>query len=228
MPVGPGVPFCPPCYPAISPALPSALSLLESRWTSSHPLAPVAGGEQRGKQPWLLAVVPEQQPGGVGPPGSHRISVFQGEALRLKQDASALLGRVDTDTAQYRQLQSRAGRWEEEIKQALRRGEGERAVRGWLGWGCGVSHLQRELDGASTGRPWHHCCHVLSQPVCQGEVVLPAGCRIAPFLTNPVWIFRSWWETSLRAQSCWCRVSPAHRLPVRQAEELLLERLELR
>uniref|UniRef100_A0A8C0BDB9 Laminin subunit gamma 2 n=1 Tax=Buteo japonicus TaxID=224669 RepID=A0A8C0BDB9_9AVES len=56
------------------------------------------------------------------------VSLFQGEATRLKQDASALLSLVDTYMAQYRQLQSRTGRWEEEIKQLLRRGEGERAT----------------------------------------------------------------------------------------------------
>ncbi|XP_008947715.1 PREDICTED: laminin subunit gamma-2-like, partial [Merops nubicus] len=54
------------------------------------------------------------------------IGSFEGEATRLKQDASALLSLVDTYMAQYRQLQSRTGRWEEEIKQLLRRGEGER------------------------------------------------------------------------------------------------------
>lgn len=133
MPVGQGVPFCPPCYLASSPALPSALSLLESHWTSSHPFAPVAGWEQRGKHPLLLAVVPEEHWGMVGPPGSHHISMFQGEAIRLKQDTSALLSLVDTYMAQYRQLQSRTGRWEEEIKQTLQRGEGKRAVRGWVG-----------------------------------------------------------------------------------------------
>ncbi|NXT50400.1 LAMC2 protein, partial [Pluvianellus socialis] len=56
------------------------------------------------------------------------IGSFEGEATRLKQDASALLSLVDTYMAQYRQLQSRTGRWEEEIKQLLRRGEGERAT----------------------------------------------------------------------------------------------------
>ncbi|NWI27035.1 LAMC2 protein, partial [Sula dactylatra] len=56
------------------------------------------------------------------------ISSFEGEATRLKQDASALLSLVDTYMAQYKQLQSRTGRWEEEIKQLLRRGEGERAT----------------------------------------------------------------------------------------------------
>ncbi|NXP08252.1 LAMC2 protein, partial [Thinocorus orbignyianus] len=55
------------------------------------------------------------------------IGSFEGEATRLKQDASALLSLVDTYMAQYRQLQSRVGRWEEEIKQLLQRGEGERA-----------------------------------------------------------------------------------------------------
>uniref|UniRef100_A0A8C8E694 Laminin subunit gamma 2 n=1 Tax=Otus sunia TaxID=257818 RepID=A0A8C8E694_9STRI len=64
----------------------------------------------------------------LGPPGSHHLSVFQGEATRLKQDASALLSLVDTSMAQYRQLQSRTGRWEEEIKQLLQKGEGERAT----------------------------------------------------------------------------------------------------
>ncbi|NXJ77186.1 LAMC2 protein, partial [Trogon melanurus] len=53
---------------------------------------------------------------------------FEGEATQLKQDASALLSLVDTSMAQYKQLQSRTGRWEEEIKQLLRRGEGERAT----------------------------------------------------------------------------------------------------
>ncbi|XP_050757387.1 laminin subunit gamma-2 [Gymnogyps californianus] len=56
------------------------------------------------------------------------IGSFEGEATRLKQDASALLSLVDTYMAQYRQLQSRTGRWEEEIKQLLRKGEGERAT----------------------------------------------------------------------------------------------------
>ncbi|KFP19203.1 Laminin subunit gamma-2, partial [Egretta garzetta] len=56
------------------------------------------------------------------------ISSFEGEATRLKQDASALLSLVDTYMAQYRQLQSRMGRWEEEIKQLLQRGEGKRAM----------------------------------------------------------------------------------------------------
>uniref|UniRef100_A0A8C3J746 Laminin subunit gamma 2 n=1 Tax=Calidris pygmaea TaxID=425635 RepID=A0A8C3J746_9CHAR len=56
------------------------------------------------------------------------IGSFEGEATRLKQDASALLSLVDTYMAQYRQLQSRTGRWEEEIKQLLQKGEGERAT----------------------------------------------------------------------------------------------------
>ncbi|CAN0294827.1 unnamed protein product [Bubo scandiacus] len=56
------------------------------------------------------------------------IGSFEGEATRLKQDSSALLSLVDTSMAQYRQLQSRTGRWEEEIKQLLQRGEGERAT----------------------------------------------------------------------------------------------------
>ncbi|NXI30726.1 LAMC2 protein, partial [Sterrhoptilus dennistouni] len=52
---------------------------------------------------------------------------FKEEASRLKQDSSALLGLVDTSLAQYRALQSRVGRWEEEAKQLLQGQEGERA-----------------------------------------------------------------------------------------------------
>ncbi|POI19570.1 hypothetical protein CIB84_016685 [Bambusicola thoracicus] len=53
---------------------------------------------------------------------------FEGEAAQLKQDAAALLSTVDMYMAQYRQLQSRMGLWEEEIKKLLQRGEGERAM----------------------------------------------------------------------------------------------------
>ncbi|OXB55430.1 hypothetical protein ASZ78_007104 [Callipepla squamata] len=53
---------------------------------------------------------------------------FEGEATQLKQDAAALLSSVDRNMAQYRQLQSRMGLWEEEIKKLLQRGEGERAT----------------------------------------------------------------------------------------------------
>ncbi|XP_065698446.2 laminin subunit gamma-2 isoform X2 [Patagioenas fasciata] len=56
------------------------------------------------------------------------VGSFEGEATQLKQDASALLTLVDTYMAQYRQLQARTGRWEEEIKQLLQRGEGKRAM----------------------------------------------------------------------------------------------------
>ncbi|NXX15564.1 LAMC2 protein, partial [Podargus strigoides] len=56
------------------------------------------------------------------------IGSFEGEATRLKQEASALLSLVDTYMAQHRELQSRTGRWQEEIKELLRRGEGERAA----------------------------------------------------------------------------------------------------
>ncbi|NXD24175.1 LAMC2 protein, partial [Spelaeornis formosus] len=52
---------------------------------------------------------------------------FKEEASRLKQDASTVLGLVDTSLAQYRGLQSRVGHWEEEVKQLLRGQEGERA-----------------------------------------------------------------------------------------------------
>ncbi|KFQ25454.1 Laminin subunit gamma-2, partial [Mesitornis unicolor] len=56
------------------------------------------------------------------------ISSFEGEATRLKQDGSALLSVVDIYMVQYRQLQSRTGHWEEEIKQLLQRGESERVM----------------------------------------------------------------------------------------------------
>ncbi|NXX41092.1 LAMC2 protein, partial [Tricholaema leucomelas] len=56
------------------------------------------------------------------------IGSFEGEATQLKQDIGTLLSTVDTYMAQYRQLQSRTGRWEEDIKQLLQRGEGERAM----------------------------------------------------------------------------------------------------
>uniref|UniRef100_A0A8C2UHU5 Laminin subunit gamma 2 n=1 Tax=Coturnix japonica TaxID=93934 RepID=A0A8C2UHU5_COTJA len=52
----------------------------------------------------------------------------RGEASQLKQDAAGLLSTVDMYMAQYRQLQSHMGRWEEEIKKLLQRGEGERAM----------------------------------------------------------------------------------------------------
>ncbi|NWW75750.1 LAMC2 protein, partial [Climacteris rufus] len=55
------------------------------------------------------------------------IGSFKEEALQLKQDASALLGLMDISMAQYQQLQSHTGRWEEEAKQLLRRQEDERA-----------------------------------------------------------------------------------------------------
>ncbi|NXM65284.1 LAMC2 protein, partial [Serilophus lunatus] len=54
------------------------------------------------------------------------IRSFQGEASQLKQDASALMSLVDTYMAQYKQLQSRTGRWEEETKALLQKREGER------------------------------------------------------------------------------------------------------
>ncbi|NXU56881.1 LAMC2 protein, partial [Turnix velox] len=56
------------------------------------------------------------------------IGSFEGQVALLKQDSSSLLGLVDTSMAQYRQLQSRTGRWEEEIKELLQRGESERAM----------------------------------------------------------------------------------------------------
>uniref|UniRef100_A0A8B9C7D5 Laminin subunit gamma 1 n=1 Tax=Anser brachyrhynchus TaxID=132585 RepID=A0A8B9C7D5_9AVES len=81
------------------------------------------------EHPSLLATVPREQQGDIEPPqGSDPIFVFQGEATQLKKDANALLSMVDVYMAQYRQLQSRTGLWEEEIKQLLQRGEGERAM----------------------------------------------------------------------------------------------------
>uniref|UniRef100_A0A8B9VNX8 Laminin subunit gamma 2 n=1 Tax=Anas zonorhyncha TaxID=75864 RepID=A0A8B9VNX8_9AVES len=81
------------------------------------------------KHPSLLATAPCDQQGDIEPPqGSDPIFVFQGEATQLKKDANALLSMVDMYMAQYRQLQSRTGHWEEEIKQLLQRGEGERML----------------------------------------------------------------------------------------------------
>ncbi|XP_009992988.1 PREDICTED: laminin subunit gamma-2-like [Chaetura pelagica] len=56
------------------------------------------------------------------------IGSFEGEVALLKKEASALLSLLDTSVAQHRQLQSSTGRWEEEIKELLRKGEGERAT----------------------------------------------------------------------------------------------------
>lgn len=144
----------------------------------------------------------------LGPPGSHRISVFQGEATRLKQDASALLSLVDTYMAQYRQLQSRTGRWEEEIKQLLRRGEGERAVRGWLG-GCGLSRLQRDLE------PWWDACGTTATTCCpslfaKGDVALPVCCKTSSEM-QPLGVchLEPVGDLTVCVWSCWCRVSPA-------------------
>ncbi|KAM6396451.1 laminin subunit gamma-2 isoform 1-T1 [Pluvialis apricaria] len=78
------------------------------------------------------------------------IGSFEGEATRLKQDASALLSLVDTYMAQYRQLQSRTGRWEEEIKQLLQRGEGERATLTQLLSRANLAR-SRALQAVSTG-----------------------------------------------------------------------------
>ena len=179
-------PLCPPCYPASSSALPRAPSPLESHWIGTFPpFCPrswLRHKEQETSIRRCLLWFPASTGEMLGPPGSHRISVFQGEATRLKQDASALLSLVDTYMAQYRQLQSRTGRWEEEIKQLLRRGEGERAVRGWLGR-CGLSSLQHELEPrwdarGTTAATW--CPSLFTE----GNVALPACCRIIPFLRN--------------------------------------------
>lgn len=100
------------------------------------------------------------------------MSLFQEEALRLKQDSSALLGLVDTSLAQYRALQSRVGRWEEEAKQLLQGQEGERAVRGWLVRG----HPSRSCSpgGMPVAPP-------LSLPGCQKQLCLP-GAGLGPSL----------------------------------------------
>uniref|UniRef100_A0A8B9MWT8 Laminin subunit gamma 2 n=1 Tax=Accipiter nisus TaxID=211598 RepID=A0A8B9MWT8_9AVES len=99
-------------------------------YPSSHPFAPVAGCGTRSKRQASVAACrgSRQALGRCWDPQPVIVSLFQGEATRLKQDASALLRLVDTYMAQYRQLQSRTGLWEEEIKQLLRRGEGERAT----------------------------------------------------------------------------------------------------
>lgn len=107
------IPFhslCPPCCPFHS----SALSRAHCSWPGTcHPIPHL---------PVSSRVTLDLR-------SSDPLFVFQGEAAQLKQDAAALLSKVDTYMAQYRQLQSRVGRWEEEIKKLLQRGEGERAVR---------------------------------------------------------------------------------------------------
>lgn len=139
------------------------------------------------------------------------MSLFQEEASRLKKDASALQSLVDTSLAQYRGLQSRVGHWEEEAKQLLQGQEGERAVRGWLEG----SHPQQELQ------PWGDACGPTTVLAQLPKAALPAWCRIGPFLGAGL-------QTSVCAGSCWGRVSPARLPHVRQAEDLLLQRLGLR
>ncbi|XP_030311591.1 laminin subunit gamma-2 isoform X1 [Calypte anna] len=56
------------------------------------------------------------------------IGAFEGKESQLKQEAKVLLSLMDTYMAQYRQLQSHTGRWEEQIQELLQRGESERAM----------------------------------------------------------------------------------------------------
>uniref|UniRef100_A0A663EJU8 Laminin subunit gamma 2 n=1 Tax=Aquila chrysaetos chrysaetos TaxID=223781 RepID=A0A663EJU8_AQUCH len=99
-------------------------------YASSQPFAPVAGCGTRSKRQASVTACrgSREALGRCWDPQAVIVSLFQAEATRLKQDASALLSLVDTYMAQHRQLQSRTGRWEEEIKQLLQRGEGERAT----------------------------------------------------------------------------------------------------
>ncbi|XP_027679461.2 laminin subunit gamma-2 [Chelonia mydas] len=57
---------------------------------------------------------------------------FQEEASRLRQEADALMGLVETYMAEYRRLQSNTGSWEEEIKQLLQSGESKRLASSQL------------------------------------------------------------------------------------------------
>uniref|UniRef100_A0A8C0J1Y3 Laminin subunit gamma 2 n=1 Tax=Chelonoidis abingdonii TaxID=106734 RepID=A0A8C0J1Y3_CHEAB len=57
---------------------------------------------------------------------------FQEEANRLRQEADALMGLVETYMAEYRQLQSNTRTWEEEIKQLLQSGESKRLASSQL------------------------------------------------------------------------------------------------
>uniref|UniRef100_A0A452J151 Uncharacterized protein n=1 Tax=Gopherus agassizii TaxID=38772 RepID=A0A452J151_9SAUR len=57
---------------------------------------------------------------------------FQKEANRLRQEADALMGLVETYMAEYRRLQSNTRTWEEEIKQLLQSGESKRLVSSQL------------------------------------------------------------------------------------------------
>lgn len=183
---------------------------------SYHQLSPYQGSIPVGEPldrhlPTLFPLLPIVPGGHCGDAGDPTVSLFQEEASRLKQDASALLVLVDTSLAQYQGLQSRMGHWEEEAKQLLRGQEGERAVRGWLARG----HPQQELQ------PWGDACGPSTVLARLSEAALPAWCRIGPFLGAGL-------QTSVCAGSCWCRVSPAHLLHVRQVEDLLLQGLELR
>lgn len=144
---------------------------------SYHQLSPSQGSIPVGEPldrhlPTLFPLLPIVPGGHCGDAGDPTVSLFQEEASRLKQDASALLVLVDTSLAQYQGLQSRMGHWEEEAKQLLRGQEGERAVRGWLARG----HPQQELQ------PWGMpVVPPLSLLGCQRQLCLP-GAGLDPSL----------------------------------------------
>uniref|UniRef100_A0A8D0GBE9 Laminin subunit gamma 2 n=1 Tax=Sphenodon punctatus TaxID=8508 RepID=A0A8D0GBE9_SPHPU len=54
--------------------------------------------------------------------------VSQAEASRFRQEADSLMGLANTYMAEYRRLQSNTGNWEEEIKELLQKGEGDRQI----------------------------------------------------------------------------------------------------
>lgn len=132
--------------------------------------------------------------------GDPTVCLFQEEASRLKQDSSALLGLVDTSLAQYRGLQGRVEHWEEETKQLLQGQEDERGVRAW-------GHPS-SLWGMPVAPP-------LSLPSCLRQLCLP-GAGLDPPLGL---VFTS---------QCVQGAAGVSHLHVRQVEDLILQRLELR
>lgn len=108
------------------------------------------------------------------------MSVFQEEASRLKQDTSALQGLVDTSLTQYRGLQSRVGRWEEEAKELLQGQEGERTVRARLERG----HPSRSCSLGGCLWPYHCPC-----PAAKGS----SACLVQD------WTFPWGWSSDLSA-----------------------------
>lgn len=138
------------------------------------------------------------------------MSVFQEEASRLKQDSGALLALVDTSLSQYRGLRSRVGQWEQEAKELLQGQEGQRAVRGWPGL------IPSPAGAAALGVP---VAPPLSLSCCGRQLCLP-GAGLGPSLGLGC--------TAQCVQGVLVWGLTCILLHVRQDEDLLLQRLELR